>query len=281
MKPDPVLELLHQLDIVISSVGDREISAHCPFHEDRHPSFSINIANQLWICYQCGRRGNLAQLVEEISGERGDVQQMLRAVKRRRIRRRTVKEKPEPAPDSLLIFAEYESLACPPSWALEQRGLDDDVVGRYGIKWDKGWVIPIWSPDDKPVLWGWQFKRMQFVSNYPKAVKKSQTLFGLRELTQANVVLVESPLDVVRLASVGVGALASFGAWVSNVQISLLMDTAKRVILALDQDEEGRTQTNRIYKKIAREMPTRIASLPRRRKDPGECTSKELREAFG
>lgn len=77
---------------------------------------------------------------------------------------------------------------------------------------DHGWIIPIWSPAG-PLL-GWQYKRLDIVANWPKKVKKSETLFGLRELreipaTAHAVAIVESPLDVVRLASAGVTAPSS------------------------------------------------------------------------
>lgn len=47
-------------DAVPNSAG--EIHTYCPFHEDRHPSFSINIDSGVFICgsANCGVRGNFA-----------------------------------------------------------------------------------------------------------------------------------------------------------------------------------------------------------------------------
>ena len=83
------------------------------------------------------------------------------------------------------------------------------------------------------------------MANYPKAVTKSKTLFGVNELIGDQVVLVESPLDVVRLASVGIYAAASYGAMVSKAQIQVLIDVADRIVLALDNDEEGERQADK------------------------------------
>jgi hypothetical protein len=45
------------------SVGG-DYAARCPFHEDRHPSFSINARSGLWQCHaaDCGRKGNAHEL---------------------------------------------------------------------------------------------------------------------------------------------------------------------------------------------------------------------------
>ncbi len=43
----------------------------CKFHKDNSPSFSISDSG-LWICFSCGRKGNLNQLYKELGGEGGD-----------------------------------------------------------------------------------------------------------------------------------------------------------------------------------------------------------------
>lgn len=280
--PDTTEEVLEQLGIKVSAVGEFEISASCPFHADNHPSFSINSKTGLWICYQCSRAGTLSMLVQELGGDTNPVE-FLREVKHKNIRR---KQKAQPLPeepplDPFVVYARYEAFKQVPPWALEQRMLNEQVCEDYGIKWDKGWVIPIWSPDGEELM-GWQFKRMDFVSNFPKAVKKSQTLFGLRELPDPSpvLVLVESPLDVVRLASVGVPAVSSYGAYVSKVQIKMLVSVADRIVLALDNDREGNAQTEKIYPRLARLLPTTRAVLPSGTKDPGDLSDRQALRVF-
>ena len=60
-KTDAVEEILDQLGINVVSAG-KEISAHCPFHADAHPSFSINASSGLWICYQCSSCWHVADV---------------------------------------------------------------------------------------------------------------------------------------------------------------------------------------------------------------------------
>ena len=290
---DAAQEVLQQLGVTVASANGREIAAHCPFHTDSHPSFSMNAEKGVWICYQCGRAGTLEMLISQLAGAPGDPKTLLRSIRHagatQRLRERrqaAVSSETESAPviDPFIVFARYDTFGSPPSWALQERMLLPEVCAHYGVRWDKGWIIPIWSPEgDKSVghFWGWQFKRLDSVANFPPAVKKSRTLFGLHEARGSSLILVESPLDVVRLASVGFTAVASYGAFVSNEQLSLLIERSGRVVLALDADEEGQRQTAKVYRRVARAVPTTWVRFPRGAKDPGDLTDRQAVRVFG
>jgi 5S rRNA maturation endonuclease (ribonuclease M5) len=220
-------------------------------------------------------------LVSSVGGEGSNPVEILREIRHKAVGR--IKDhEPDPVetpPDPEIVWARYEDFRFPPEWAWSDRKISYDAVEAYGLKWDRGWIIPIWSSDSVE-LWGWQFKRMDFVSNYPKAVKKSQTLFGLRELHETTVVLVESPLDVARLATVGVSAVAAYGAFVSKAQLRLLIEVADRIILALDNDEEGQRQTDKIFPYLSKFVPTIKVTMPAGAKDPGELSDKKAKRVF-
>jgi 5S rRNA maturation endonuclease (ribonuclease M5) len=287
---DDVEQILDQLNIVVRSKG-RELSAECPFHTDSHPSFSINANSGLWICYQCGRAGTLEMLIQEITGETATGASLLREVRRRPKKAKEELEAPQEI-DINIVRAIYASLKTPPSWACEERSFGRAEAKEYSIKWDHGWVLPIWDPEgvhgDVFDLWGWQYKQIDFHSNFPKTVKKSMTLFGLREFLWHgdgnSLILVESPLDVVRLATVGLWAVASFGAIVSKRQMELLIDATDRVVLALDNDDAGREATKRIYRPlIGRVHRVHVVTerFPDKCKDPGEMSDKQIEKVFG
>ena len=42
--------------------------ASCPFHEDRHPSFSVSQTKQIYKCFSCGRGGNVFGFLQEMEG---------------------------------------------------------------------------------------------------------------------------------------------------------------------------------------------------------------------
>lgn len=75
--------------------------------------------------------------------------------------------------------------------------------------------------------------------------------------------------------------MASYGAYVSRVQLSLLVDHAERIVLALDADEAGEKQTKKIYPRLARALPTTIAEYPEGFKDPGELSNDQIEDVFG
>lgn len=283
-----LIQVLDELGLQIATAGDREISLHCPFHADRHPSFYMNANTGLFLCFSCGRRGTIELLAQELKGQ--TVTPLLREAKyHQAIQRETEKvAPPEPDPhDSewaqLRLYAQYERFRPVPKWALESRDIDRPTADRYGIKWDKGWVLPLWAPTvsgDVRDLWGWQFKQLKFVSNHPTSIRKSKTLFGLNCAQDNYVVLVESPLDAARLGTYGICSVASCGAFVSKAQISILIERFDRVFLALDRDVEGISQTNRLYPVFARMLPTVKIRYPKSVKDAGELEPSAVQEVF-
>ena len=46
--------------------GDRLLWP-CPFHDDRHPSFDVNLTKKLWYCRVCGIGGDAANLVMKVN----------------------------------------------------------------------------------------------------------------------------------------------------------------------------------------------------------------------
>jgi DNA primase len=285
--PDSIEDVLHQIGIEVHG-GGKELACSCPFHADRHPSFSVNATSGLWICYSCGRGGSLPMLIQEVGDSDADPAVILRDIKHQAIssaRHSVHYEEPEaaPPPEPLFIFARYESYGPVPAWALDSRSIDAAQAARYGLKWDKGWVLPIWDPyvaEPQLGLLGYQWKRLSVVSNWPQEVKKSHTLFGLREQAGGTIALVESPLDVVRMAMVGVSAVAAFGAYVSKDQLHLLVEAADRIIVALDDDTAGNQQATKIYPYLARHVPTTRAVFPRGCKDPGDMTDDQIVRTF-
>jgi DNA primase len=90
-------------------------------------------------------------------------------------------------------------------------------------------------------LWGWQEKGAnRYFRNYPTGVNKSMALFGYGQYTSGPLVVVESPLDVARMASVGLlGGVSTYGSAVSKSQVNLIRG-AGSVIFAMDNDKAGR-----------------------------------------
>ena len=278
---------LTRMGVNVTTVGDSEIGGHCPIHDDNSPSWSMNINTGLWICYACGATGNLSQLALRLSVSSDEAMMVNQFIIESGLESLKAKGGDEEVFIPKADAGAYREFKPVPDQLLKSRGMDATVAHRYGLRWDpqpRHWIVPIVSPAGE--LWGWQAKGKGYFRNVPVGVNKSRTLFGLDRFRARTAVLVESPLDVVRMASVrlgiGVGGMASFGAHVSHAQMSLLSARADIIVIALDNDEAGITAAKRVYEACPR--PRGGISYLRyehtNAKDIGEMTDDEIEEAI-
>ena len=45
----------------------RRLLWRCPFHDDAHPSFEVNLTRKTWRCWSCAVGGDAAELVKRIN----------------------------------------------------------------------------------------------------------------------------------------------------------------------------------------------------------------------
>lgn len=252
MTVDEMTSTLERLGLDVLGSHGYEIQGQCPAHiertghADRNPSWYINADTGAHICFSCGWKGNLYSLIayvtkvdyEKASEWLGSVDSLVSRFNGLQKVTKPKIEEPTHITGSML-----RAFSTPPDYALNARGLSNTAVTTYGILWDernRNWIIPIRDPH-KDTLLGWQEKGFdhRYFNNKPAGVKKSETLFGYNENVFNWAVIVESPLDVVRLASIGIPGLATYGAMVSKAQFNLIRGLDK-VIFAMDNDEAGR-----------------------------------------
>jgi hypothetical protein len=253
---DEMERVLEDLGIEHAGSTGNEVRGYCPMHEqrtgkkDRNPSWFINADSGAFICFSCEYRGNVVTLTADLRGTSYDDAKdwlntggdLMEAFERAISKPKEVFEE--------LVYISEASLAGftdPPIEALQARGLTLEAVQQYGLKWEpqsESWIIPIRDPENNK-LQGWQIKSFngRHFRNYPVGVKKSNGLFGFNQYTGGDMIVVESPLDVVRLASIGIsGGIAVYGALISDIQLKYIR-SADRLILALDADEAGQTSS--------------------------------------
>jgi len=260
-----ITQVLANLSIEVVRARGSEILCLCPMHksrtgkEDNNPSWWINEDTGAHICFSCGFKGNVFSLVAEVrelyigdgldyeaakqwlaNVEEISVEELAERLKR--VPTHVTSTQSVPMSEArLALFGD------PPEWALEKRRLKPESANRYEVLWapDNTWILPIRNPHDYSLM-GWQEKQegVRKFRNTPVGVKKSSTLFGGHEQNPDMVIVVESPLDAVRVASAGIiGAVSTFGAIVSDAQVKLLR-YSDTVIAAFDNpniDEAGRT----------------------------------------
>jgi hypothetical protein len=300
---------IEALGIDYDTRGD-EALALCPMHEERtgkadhSPSWWINLETGMHMCFSCGYKGNLIQLVcdvkEFIARGYGDdkgydykagelwlstiaeisVEQLAEMVNSLP---NYISAYPKPLEMNearLAVFVE------PPQEALGARHITPESAFKYGILWDankKSWILPLREPHFNKLM-GWQEKGTveRTFMNRPPGMPRSKTLFGIENQNETLAIVVESPLDCVRIDSAGFdGAVAICGSTISEDQIRLLR-FSDRIIAAFDNPNLDKAGA-----KAAKEMLnwSRKYSLnlwffnygSSSKKDPGDMTDEEIR----
>jgi len=263
MTVDEMKDTLTRLGIEYYSERGDEIQAACPAHkdrtghEDRNPSFYINADSGAFICFSCQWKGNVYTLVNYIHGD-VDANTWLNSGGGLSLRvRRLTKEVPNIQEQTHITESMLSAFTEPPLTVLKGRGLTLTAAKQFNLLWDArhmNWIIPIREVVTNKLL-GWQEKGhdRRYFRNYPTGIQKSQALFGYDQYKSGDMIVVESPLDVVRLASLGItGGVATYGALVSSAQFNLIRGGA-RVVFAMDNDEAGKTSTLKLYN-LCKEM---------------------------
>lgn len=288
-----LVSVLEDLGVTVTREDEKRVHGLCPGHEefkgrpDSKPSWSMDKELLVHHCWSCPCAGTLRQLIADMGGESADASEWLadytkrRAIRRLRERPKAPEAKKQSPARLSALERRFRAFEDPPDWALEARGLERFAVVHYDLRWDPAvdhWIIPI--SDEYGKLAGFQRKAPDHVLNRPKGLEKKFMVFGLHQLTGKWGILVESPLDVVRMYSEGVeGGVAAYGAFVSNAQLDLINERCDDVVLALDNDETGNEQRNRIWHSQWR-RGNRYRVLDYTGidgKDPGEMTSAEIR----
>ena len=235
-----------------------ELLGLCPMHLERtgrpdsHPSWSMNSETGVHHCFSCGYRGTLLTLVAEIKEfntqwgrlDFDQAKEWLRSnieVNFDLLAKQLEEAKNSYVPIQRPIEMSEARLAVfvePPQWALEARDLTAEACAKHSVLWDaqpQGWITPIRNADNNKLM-GWQEKGQvnRYFRNRPTGVQKSKTLFGLDVWSGGTMIIVESPLDVVKLSSLGIdGGVSTFGASISQDQVDL-MRKADKLIIAFD-----------------------------------------------
>lgn len=286
-----------------------ELNALCPGHyartgkEDQNPSWWINLETGQHICFSCGYKGNLAQLVcdvkefylktwdnkysydyETAQAWLADVSsipvetllEMVRSLPNR------IDAPPKPLEMSearLAVFVE------PPEKALRDRNIVIEAARKYGVLWDNKkatWILPLREPHFNRLM-GWQEKgtEQRTFFNRPAGLQRAKTLFGVDVQSEDIAIIVESPLDCLRIASAGFdGAMALCGTQISDEQIKLIR-RSERVIVAVDNpniDKPGKKAADE-FRKIASKYGINLFFFnygSTGKKDPGDMTDDEI-----
>src|ERR1700676_2085780 len=156
-EPGSIAERVKQQADIVRVVGEyvqlkkagQNFRGLCPFHSDLSPSFNVHPVRQMFHCFGCGKGGDVFSFVMEM--ERCEFPDALRIVAEKcgisipRSRERSPEERKENLQRAALIEMHREAqtffvkqlegtLEGKAARAyLEDRGLDKDAIGRFGV----------------------------------------------------------------------------------------------------------------------------------------------------
>lgn len=293
------LELAKELGIMGRVSGGQFIGL-CPLHKDTEPSFSMNIKGGMWTCFAGCGAGGFESLVCKIHSCNFQEAKDWMLLTSNLVLQDNPDKKAEDVPEDMRWLWRFNAIdnSVMPQWWFD-RNLTWDTVNNWDIRYNEERsqiVIPFYNMNPPA-----KFKNQQIglalmgtvtrnLKDGPKYVNspnlpRSQYLFGLAQSQGPLILITEGPLDALRIAQEGglppVAAL--LGLQMSDDHIRLLHKFGE-VCLALDNDSKGveaRERHKRRLYDIGRPMSqVSWLELPSHRKDVGECTGEELRQAL-
>lgn len=263
-----------------------ELIACCPFKHrkkdgslqyERNPSFAINVYTGKSNCFSCGQKAkNISHLAWKLAIE----EPIIPKVAAKPYQKETAQRAADEVTDSYLKFLVRNQNKAEEYFL--SRGLDlGDVILRYQIgASEKGDSIylPVLDADGHLKGWGERNKYKQPKWRHePDGFKKSNHLYGIHQAAgKDKVIVVESFVDVLNLASMGYTAVSTFGASVSAMQIELLLEHFNQFLLLPHNDDAGVKWAEILIDGLLERSRVFISLLPQEFDDIGEITQKEI-----
>lgn len=197
----------------------------------------------------------------------------------------TEPDKPETAIRAPLKPLRFRLRLDPNCEYLHRRGVRAKTIQRYGLGLcSKGLLagyvaIPVYrypreDPDENPVAYLGRWPGDDFDADagrprykWPEGFEKSRVVYGLQEALAStadsdSLILVEGPFDVYHLFRHGFfGAVASFGASLSDEQAAILIGTGRSVTVMLDGNIAGKSGSKDAVSKLAYGTTVRAIAL--------------------
>lgn len=299
-----ILSILESIGLpgLVPTPSGENAKGHCPAHRritghhDRSPSWYVHTVTGQHHCFSCGWSGTLEDIFREVNVPvPPDLMTWLTTEQvKASLNRLAAAEDPddEEAPSyfkpTVVDEIWLDSFDEAPDDMMAERFISPEMAKLYKVKWSEaGLYLPI--RNSAGVLQGVQIRRPgSFPLNHPKTVLKSESLFGLNVASMLGraVLLVESPLDVVRCATAAVPAVASYGVFVSAQQLDMLASHFDVVVLGLDNpaiDPAGASQipivTEGLTRRSVHVLQFRYDGLTKLdgsvAKDPGDVADSE------
>lgn len=260
-----------------------EISTHfivfCEYHNNYHtPSAEVDKETGQFYCFSCQSTTDLPHLVMKASGM--TYFQALRLIGEddydiAEIVRRNTEDAVIESFDQGIVDRLHSSVWGVGSEYFHSRHINDSSIERFELGYSPKQqmvTVPVHSPSGE--LWGFVGRSIEgkrFKNN--RGLNKSLTLFNMHRVwTSPKVFVVESSFDAIRLDQVGLPAVATLGAGISNDQVELLRRAFDDIIVIPDNDQAGESMSRKLVKLITYAQVLPLSGV----KDVGELSDDDL-----
>jgi len=283
---EQITRVLRGTGVDIESEVDSDYIIYCPFHaNNRTPAGEVDKQSGIFFCFSCHHVSNLVELVMHVSGR--TYFEAVRFVNSKRtesnleaeVGKRLI-DKPDYKQFDELMVKRLNQQAIESPRAMRYysgRFITEHSVNKFALGYSEKQdmvTIPVHSPDGMAVGFVGRSVEGKEFKNTP-GLPKSKLLFNLHRVKTADrVYIVESSFDVIRLDQVGLPAVATLGANVSNYQIDLLKKYFNNVIVIADNDDAGGNMKSKIIDKLGSRVNT--IQLDNKYKDIGDMADEEL-----
>lgn len=191
----------------VVSENDKEINAHCPFHEDSKKSFSVDKSTGLWNCFgECQEGGNIVQFHSKQFGlSPREAKKEIQGLFKRSLVNKNIPQ---------LIIEEHHKLLLKNNkmmkWLREKRGLTIDTIKQFklGFARDRIW-IPIFEN-------GSYVNVRRYLPECPEGQEKVKSysegygesrIFPFKNLEQKEILICEGEMDCILANQLGYNAI--------------------------------------------------------------------------
>ena len=274
--------------VTVESELDADFMIFCSFHNNhRTPAGEVQKDSGMFFCFSCQKSADLIELVMHTSGRtyfesarfikskesEGNLEQDIN---------KALYQKPEFVLfDELILKRLYNNLVSSDRAKdyFRYRKIELSSWSKFSLGYSEKQdmvTVPVHSPDGMPIGFvGRSIEGKEF-KNTP-GLPKSKTLFNLNRVKMLDsVYVVESSFDAIRLDQVGLSAVATLGANVSNTQIELLQKYFNNIIVIADNDEAGGNMKSKIVEKLGSRVS--VIKLDKQYKDIGDMDDKSIKE---
>lgn len=284
---EQVKRVLTGSGIDVETELDSDFLIFCPYHNNyRTPAGEVNKESGIFFCFSCQKTADLVQLVMHTSGR--SYFESVRFIKdkdsvidlEKQVNQQLI-EKPEYLQFDELLIKRLNNQALESPRAMRYytgRLITNTSVEKFSLGFSEKQdmvTIPVHSPDGMCVGFVGRSIEGKDFKNTP-GLPKSKVLFNLHRVKLSDkVYIVESSFDAIRLDQVGLPAVATLGANISNTQTELLKKYFNNIIIIADNDEAGNSMRQKLIERLGSRVS--VINIDAKYKDVGDMDDEAIK----